>query len=89
MVLKKARIYVMMPYTLASSIKTVVLVWLDTPLFFAKHIAPCPWVSHQRLLLLALAKVHKNAFYSVFFSLAFKLLVNNSQVNLNLAKVEE
>jgi hypothetical protein len=36
-----------------------------------------------------LAKVHKNAFYSVFFSLAFKLLVNNSQVNLNLAKVEE
>ena len=49
------RIYVMMPYTLASSIKTVVLVWLDTPLF-AKLIystVPGITVSHQWLLLLA------------------------------------
>ena len=50
------RIYVMMPYTLASSIKTVVLVWLDTPLFAKLIYSTVPMgitVSHQWLLLLA------------------------------------
>ena len=83
------RIYVMMPYTLASSIKTVVLVWLDTPLFakliystVPMGITPvgcCCWLvnqSAQKCIVLSF----------LFFGLQNKL-VNGSQFNLNLAKL--
>jgi len=60
------RIYVMMPYTLASSIKTVVLVWLDTPLFAKLIYSTVPMgITPVVVAVGLLAKVHKNIMHSI------------------------